>query len=178
MVRERSGSKVFGAVPVRVKWLILLMSFSSLAAGYFWVATSAYLPQAGVPAGTVGLILAVNGVAFMVTAIPLGILADRTGRKRILLGGLLGMTPALLVYALTTDVTTCCLASAIAGVSEGAFLTTWNALIADMTGGEGRREAFALSFIVMAADHGDRLRPPLRIPHHLLRRGMGHLPGA
>jgi MFS family permease len=67
-------------VPVRVKWLILLMTFSSLTAGYFWVATSAYLPQVGVPAGTVGLILAVNGVAFMVTAIPLDILADRWGQ--------------------------------------------------------------------------------------------------
>ncbi|MGE5379279.1 MAG: MFS transporter, partial [Candidatus Saccharibacteria bacterium] len=145
---------IFGDVPYTVKWLILLMFPSYLATGYFWVATSAYLPQIGVSAGNVGLILSINGVAFMLAAIPMGMLADRTGRKRILLAGVLGMPPTLLIYALTSDITVLLAASAVAGIAEGAFLTTWNALIADMATGEGRKEAFALSFIVSSVATG------------------------
>ncbi|MBI0584553.1 MAG: MFS transporter [Methanomassiliicoccus sp.] len=163
-MEKRARRSIFGMVPGRVRWLILLMSFSSLATGYFWVATSAYLPQVGVPAGSVGLILAINGVAFMLSAIPLGLLADRTGRKRILLIGLLWMPPALMVYAFTTNIAFLLVASAIAGVAEGAFLTTWNALIADMTTGEERKEAFALSFIVMAVTTGIGYALPFAFP--------------
>lgn len=90
-MRERRA--IFGTVPKQVKWLIYLLSFSNVAAGYFWVATSAYLPEKGLSSGDVGLILALNGVAFIIAAIPLGMLADRIGRKSILLVGLLGMPP-------------------------------------------------------------------------------------
>jgi MFS family permease len=162
--RDRSPHGIFGEVPPKVKWLILLMFFSSLATGYFWVATSAYLPQVGISSGSVGLILAINGVAFMLTAIPMGLLADRTGRKRILLAGVLGMPPTLLIYALTSDLTFLLAASAVAGIAEGAFLTTWNALIADMTTGQGRKEAFALSFIVSSVSVGLGYALPLAFP--------------
>lgn len=160
----RSPHGIFGEVPPKVKWLILLMFFSSLATGYFWVATSAYLPQVGISSSEVGLILAINGVAFMLTAIPMGLLADRTGRKKILLAGVLGMPPTLLVYALTSDLTFLLAASAVAGIAEGAFLTTWNALIADMTTGQGRKEAFALSFIVSSVSVGLGFALPLAFP--------------
>lgn len=160
----RSPHGIFGLVPTRVKWLIYLLSFSSVATGYFWVATSAYLPEIGISSGSVGLILAINGLAFILTAIPMGIMADRTGRKKILLVGVLGMPPSLLIYAFTSDLTFLLAASIIAGVAEGAFLTTWNAMIADMTSGEGRQEAFALSFIVSAVSTGLGFALPLSFP--------------
>ncbi|MDW5561735.1 MAG: MFS transporter [Methanomassiliicoccus sp.] len=160
----RDASSVFGSVPRRVGWLILLMSFSSLATGYFWVATSAYLPQIGVSSGSVGLLLAINGVVFILVAIPLGVLADRVGRKQILILGVMGMPPALLIYAMTSEVAFLMLASVIAGAAEGAFMTTWNALIADMASGEGRKEAFTLSFIVTAAGAGAGYALPYTFP--------------
>ncbi len=163
MVSGKSGS-IFGSVPTKVRWLVLLMSFSSLATGYFWVATSAYLPELGVSSGSVGLLLSVNGIVFILSAVPLGMLADRIGRKRILLVGVMGMPPALLIYAFTSDLAFLLLASIIAGAAEGAFLTTWNALIADMTSGEGRKEAFTLSFIVMAVTGGAGYALPYIFP--------------
>lgn len=163
MVSGKSGS-IFGSVPTKVRWLILLMSFSSLATGYFWVATSAYLPEIGVSSGSVGLLLSVNGIVFILSAVPLGMLADRIGRKRILLVGVMGMPPALLIYAFTSNIAFLMLASIIAGAAEGAFLTTWNALIADMTSGEGRKEAFTLSFIVMAVTSGAGYALPYVFP--------------
>jgi MFS family permease len=164
MFGRGSSKGIFASVPARVKWLILLMSFSSLATGYFWVATSAYLPQVGVPSGSVGLLLAINGVVFILAAVPLGTLADRIGRKRILILGVMGMPPALLIYAFTHDLSLLMLASVIAGAAEGAFLTTWNALIADMASGDGRREAFTLSFIVTAVTSGAGYALPYAFP--------------
>jgi predicted MFS family arabinose efflux permease len=76
----------------------------------------------------------------------------------------MGMPLALLIYAVTSDLTFLLVASAIAGVSEGAFLTTWNALIADMSTGEGRREAFAMSFIVSSVTVGLGYALPLAFP--------------
>jgi MFS family permease len=164
MFKSSSSPSIFSAVPPKVKWLILLMSFSSLATGYFWVATSAYLPEVGLTGAEVGLLLSINGVAFIIAAIPMGVLADRTGRKRIMLLGVMGMPPALLIYALTKDMTFLLAASAVAGVAEGAFLTTWNAMIADMTGGEARKEAFSLSFIVNSVSTGLGFALPLAFP--------------
>lgn len=158
-------------VPPQVRWLIYLLSFSNVGTGYFWVATSAYLPEKGLATGDVGVILALNGIAFIIAAIPLGILADHRGRKNILILGLLGMPPALLIYAMTSDLHWLMLASAITGVSEGAFLTTWNALIADMTTTENRSEAFALSFIGSTVSSGVGLALPLAFP--LLQAGAG-----
>jgi MFS family permease len=164
MLKRRSSRSVFGLVPTRVKLLVLLMSFSSLATGYFWVTTSAYLPEVGVSSGSVGLLLSLNGMVFILAAIPLGILADRIGRKRILLIGVMGMPPALLIYAFTSELALLMLASIIAGAAEGAFLTTWNALIADMASGEGRKEAFTLSFIVVAVASGAGYALPYLFP--------------
>lgn len=155
---------VFRSVPRQVKWLIYLLSFSNVGVGYFWVATSAYLPERGLTSGDIGVILAVNGLAFIVAAIPMGILADRMGRKNIMLWGLMGTPPALLIYGMTSSFEWLLLASAITGVSEGAFMTTWNALIADMTTTENRSEAFSLSFLAASLSSGLGLAIPLAFP--------------
>ena len=155
---------VFRNVPSQVKWLIYLLSFSNIGAGYFWVATSAYLPERGLSSGDIGLILAVNGLAFIVAAIPMGVMADRIGRKKILLWGLVGMPPALLIYGFTSSFDWLLLASAITGVSEGAFMTTWNALIADMTTTENRADAFSLSFLAASLSSGFGLALPIAFP--------------
>lgn len=105
-----------------------------------------------------------NGLAFIVAAIPMGILADRMGRKNIMLWGLMGTPPALLIYGMTSSFEWLLLASAITGVSEGAFMTTWNALIADMTTTENRSEAFSLSFLAASLSSGLGLAIPLAFP--------------
>lgn len=144
------GSRLggFQTVPHKVRWLIYLASFVSVAYGYLLVAIAAYLPEIGLTSGDVGLILGANGVAFVVSAVPIGFLADRRGRKLVLILGLLAVPPSLLAYALTTDVGVLVMAGITAGVAEGAFLTSWNALIADMTTQENRVAAFSFSFIV------------------------------
>ena len=144
--------------------LVYLTSFSSVAYGYLIIAITAYLPEIGLGSGDVGLLIAVNGLVFVLSAIPIGLLSDRRGRKNIFLLGMVGIPPSILVYAFTTDLSHLLIAAAAAGVCEGAFASSWNALIADMTTNENRVQAFSLSFIVGNASFGIGFALPFLFP--------------
>ena len=144
----------FSDVPHRVKWLIYLLSFLTMSQGFYYVIVTAYLPELGVPGGAVGLILGVSAASVVLSAIPLGLLSDRRGRKTVFLLGTLGLPPALLVYAFTTEVLYLLLAAVVVGTAQGAFLTTWNAMIADRTNLGNRDRAFSLSFVVNIVANG------------------------
>jgi MFS family permease len=147
-----------------VAWFVGLVFFVAIGYGYFLVLVSAYLPEIGFGPGSVGLILGANGIAAVAASIPLAVYADRRGKKPVLLLGLLTFPFTLVVYALTTRLDALLLASAIAGLTEGAFLSTWNALIADMTTTENRNSAFSLSFVVSIFGFGLGYALPIAFP--------------
>jgi MFS family permease len=161
------GSKVDGPgtkVPAQVKWLILLASFSSIGYGYLITATTAYLPEQGVGSGQVGLIIGASGLAMILSAIPFGVLSDRLGRKRLLLGGLSLLPPAMFICSWSLDPRLYLVAGILSGVAEGAILSTWNAMIADQTTVDNRDMAFSLSFIVNGAFIGLGFAMPFAFP--------------
>jgi predicted MFS family arabinose efflux permease len=118
-----------------------------VANGYLTMVISAYLPEIGISSSDIGLLLGVNGAAMILTAIPFGMLADRIGRTRILVVSLSLIPLTLLIYALTRDFPFLLIGSVVAGAAEGAFLSAWNAMIADMTSPGTRTKAFSMSFI-------------------------------
>ena len=152
------------SIPRRVKWFVVLVFFTAVGYGYFQVLVSAYLPEIGFDPGSVGLILGVNGIAVVVASIPLGLYADRKGKKPILFLGLSVFPFTLLVYALTRELDALLFASLIAGLVEGAFLSTWNALIADMTTPRNRNNAFSLSCIAATLAFGLGYALPFAFP--------------
>lgn len=145
--KRPSRRSIFFEVPHKVRWIIYLSCFSAVATGYLTMVISAYLPEIGISSSDIGLLLGVNGAAMILTAIPFGILADRLGRKRILVVSLSLIPLTLLVYAFTRDVSYLLIGSVTAGAAEGAFLSAWNAMIADMTTAGSRTKAFSMSFI-------------------------------
>ena len=151
-------------MPRNVRWLVLLLTPITVGVGYFGVVVAAYLPEIGVPADAVGLLLGTMGLSLVVSAVPLGLLSDRIERKRILVPAGVVFPFTILAFALTTDLGVLLVASAAAGVAEGAFLTTWNALIADQTTRDNRDAAFALSFLVFTLGSGLGYALPLAFP--------------
>ena len=145
--KKPARHSLFYGVPHKVRWIIYLSCFSAVANGYLTMVISAYLPEIGISSSNIGLLLGVNGAAMILTAIPFGILADRIGRKRILVVSLSLIPPTLLIYALTKEVPLLLIGSVVAGAAEGAFLSAWNAMIADMTSPGTRTKAFSMSFI-------------------------------
>ncbi len=151
-------------LPSRVKWFIVLLAPSAIAYGFFLVWISAYLPEIGFSSDTVGLLLGVNGGALILGSIPLSILADRKGKKRVLLASLIAFPPVMAVFALSTNVAVLLVASILAGLVDGAFQSTWNALIADQTDAGNRDPAFAFSFVVSNLSLGGGYAIPLLFP--------------
>lgn len=162
---KRSWRTMYQAVPSRVKGLIYLSSFNGVGYGYLMILITAYLalPEIGLKKD-VGLILGLNGITTVATAVPIGLLADRKGRKWIIIFGLALVPPALIVYAFTTDLLYLLIASVVAGFAEGAFSAAWNALIADQTDLSNRNAAFSLSFIVGTASFASGMALPFAFP--------------
>ncbi len=138
----------FSQIPRKARWLIYLTSPSSVAFGYFYIAVSGYYIEQEISSTFIGLILASSAIASVLTAIPMGIRSDRVGRKKLFILGMFGIPPTLIIFAFTTNPIILLIAGIGAGIAEGAFMATWNALIADMNKPETRTAAFSLSFIV------------------------------
>jgi MFS family permease len=154
----------FGSVPPQVKAVIWLTCIAGLGVGYLITYIAAYLPEIGLNSGDVGLIIGIMSVAAMVAAVPLGLLSDRIGRKKVLLFALVLFPPLMFGFALTTELWALLMLAVIGGIAEGAFLTAWNALIADQTTLENRNPAFALSFLVNASATGIGAALPFFFP--------------
>ncbi len=137
----------FSTIPGRVKWLIFAGLFNNIGIGYLLVYLTAFFPQIGVSPGVVGLLLGLEG-AMLFLSIPLGIRSDRRGRKGILLIGGAVVPIPMIIMALTVNVSLLIVAALLFGVAESAFLSTWNAMMADQTDLTNRDAAFSLSFIV------------------------------
>ena len=172
---ERKGESRggFRSVPHQVKAVIWLTSFAGLGVGYLMTYMAAYLPEIGLSSGDVGLIIGIMSVAAMVAAVPLGLLSDRIGRKKVLLFALATFPIILFGFALTTELWALIVLAIMAGVSEGAFLTAWNALIADQTTLENRNPAFAMSFLINASATGVGAALPFFFPYFERALGWG-----
>ena len=154
----------FAEVPRLVKGLIYLSIPMNIAGGFFGIYVGVFLLDLGVNAEIVGLALAANGATMVLSAIPLGIVSDRKGRKVMLIFGALLFSPILLILAFTTETLWLIVAGILGGISEAAFLSTWNAMIADRTPSEARNAAFSLSFIVGTTTSGVGFALPLAFP--------------
>src|SRR3989449_6427530 len=159
--RRRLG---FSEIPRKVRWIIYVNAAGGVGFGYLMIFITAYYPQIGSGAGARALTRGAEGAAMVICALPLGISSDRRGRKPPLLVASAVLPPTVLVFAFTTELQWLVLAAIVAGVAEGGFLATWNAIIADQTTTDQRNAAFALSFILGNVAGGIGFALPIIFP--------------
>ncbi|MDV3277493.1 MAG: MFS transporter [Nitrososphaerales archaeon] len=152
-------------VPLRVSLLVISFVPLFLAIGLLQVVISAWLPTVGFTAVQVGLLITIQGIFAIATAIPLGIVSDVYGRKLLLVSSAFAGTCGLVVFGLTTNFLLLVFASGILGYAEGASVTTWNALLADMTDASNRNKVFSLSFVMITIASGVGLALPGAFPY-------------
>ena len=143
-----SGRPTSG-VPTRV--LLLIISFIPLflGIGFLQIVLGAWLVTVGFTAVQAGTLIAAQGITVLVTSIQFGIISDVYGRKYLLMMGALAGAASLFAFSLTTDFWLLLVISLVLGFTEGASITTWNALLADLTEGPSRNKVFSLSFIMI-----------------------------
>lgn len=153
-----------GQVPRPVQALIVSFVPLYLAQGFLTIVIGAWLVTVGFTAVQAGTLIALEGVTFILTSIPLGVASDVYGRKTLLLLGAFSGAAGFLAFSLTTSFEVMAGICALLGFSEAASLTTWNALLADMTDGSNRNKAFSLSFVVSNLSTGAGLLLPGTFP--------------
>ena len=135
----------FKGIPVEAKYLILASFLPAVAFGTFYVDLSYFLTTIqGLSDVFMGSVIMVMGISMVITSIPLGILADRYGRKKFLILGNVLASITIAVFALTTNASILMLGAVIEGVSESAFTASFGALMSEKAGNLKRTSAFSL----------------------------------
>ena len=147
-------------VPAKVSLLILSFAPLFLAVGFIQIVLGAWLVTVGFTAVQAGALISAQGIATILAAVPLGIVSDVYGRKYLLTFGALAGAAALFGFSLTTDFQYLLGICVVLGVAEGASITTWNALLADMTDVSNRNRVFSLSFVMINVTTGVGLLLP------------------
>ncbi len=91
-----------------------------------------------------GVIVTLMGVSTFTASIPLGMLADRYGRKKILILGNIVASLTVAIFALTTNMAILFLAAILEGVGEGASSAATSALLAEKCEAAKRNSVFSL----------------------------------
>ena len=107
----------------------------------------------------VGVLFGSYAVALLAATLPVGRLADRHGRRSVMLVGLIGLGATTLLFAFAKSYWLLVLARALQGVAGAATWLPGMALLADHFGPEERGKAMGLAFA--AANVGVLLGPPL-----------------
>ncbi len=149
---------VWGAyrdIPGNAKFLIYLSFFPALALSLIYTDLSYFLTKVqGLSAVFTGVVLTTMGLTVVAMSIPLGILADRYGRRRFLVIGNLLASLTLMMFALTTNQFLLIVAAIAEGTTEAAFATSGTALLTSLAGDTSRTAAFSLSSFLQNIAYG------------------------
>ena len=151
-------------VPGHVSALILALAPLFLAVGFIQIVLGAWLVTVGFTAVQAGALISAQGIATILAAVPLGVISDVYGRRYLLILGSLAGAAALFGFSLTMDFQYLLGICVVLGIAEGASLTTWNALLADMTDVSNRNRVFSLSFVMVNVTTGVGLVLPGAFP--------------
>jgi len=128
--------------------LILARAISLFPVGFVSVIETVYLTRIGYEPTAIGLLLTLSGLAGSMVALPFGILADRYGRRRLVLLGIAATSGGLVAFVVTTEYLWLVVGGALHGVGYGMFFPAWGALMAEKTSEGKRNIAFSVSSFV------------------------------
>lgn len=149
----RSFARSFRGLP-RDAWLLIAAGgLTWVLGGLEGVSLSIYLKRAGYDELFIGFVLTTAGLTAVLAVIPFGLLADRFGRRRMMLAGAFAnvamgsaLALPLLVPGLSGVPAMFLGVMVVSGLAEAAFFSTWGALLADSAATSRRTAVFGLSF--------------------------------
>jgi MFS family permease len=117
-------------------------------------ATLYFYGEVGIAFTLVGTGLFANSVATAGGNVVGGYLADRYGRKPVMVVSMALAAPTLAAYALVTTALSFIVAATAAGLAVGLFAPASQAMIADLTADENREQAYGLLKVASNAGFG------------------------
>ena len=119
----------------QLPWILLAGFFFTLAAGIlqtyilFFFRDVVKLEN---PASSVGIMAAAVGITIIIALYPAGLLADRVGRRPLLIASAALGSAGSLLFFIAQDLTQVVLIGILLGLAVGIFMTAGRALITDM----------------------------------------------
>ena len=132
----------YRGIPPQAKLLVYLSFIPNVAIGFIYTDLSYFLPN--VQKVSAGLPIATMGITLVVLSIPFGILADRYGRRKMLILGNVCASLSLIGFALTSALPLVLAVAVLEGTGEAAYAVSFVAMVADKAGNEKRTAAFSL----------------------------------
>jgi len=127
------------------KYLIYSSILPSVAFGMFYTDISYFLTSVqGLSDATMGIVVTIMGVSTFATSVPLGMAADRYGRRKMLIAGNVIASATIAVFALTANPAVLFAAAILEGISEAASMASTGALLAEKVEVDKRNSAFSL----------------------------------
>jgi MFS family permease len=146
---------IYGGLSKQAKLLIYQSILPSVAYGMFYTDISYFLATVqGLSFDFMGLVITVMGIATFAASIPLGIAADKYGRKSMLIVGNIIAGIIIAVFAITTDPAMLLIAAVFEGISEAAFSASSGALLAEKADASQRNSAFSLYSFAQSMAYG------------------------
>ena len=132
-------------IPRQAKLLIYLSFIPNIAIGFIYTDLSYFLPNVqGLAPTLTGVVGSVMGASLVVLSFPFGVLADRHGRRKMLILGNVCASLSLIGFALTTSFVLYLVVAFLEGTGEAAYAVSVGALLADKAGDQKRTSAFSL----------------------------------
>ena len=145
----------YGTIPAEARLLSFLSFIPSLVTGLIYTDLAFFLTKVqGLTPGFAGAIIATMAITMAAASIPVGILADRYGRRRFLIIGNFLASLTLVTFSLTTNATLLFGAALAEGMTEAAFAAAGTALLAEKSGAMSRTTAFSLSSFISGVAWG------------------------
>jgi MFS family permease len=135
----------YRGLPKEATWIIYSLMMPAVAYGMLYTDISYFLTTVqGLSDVTMGIIVTLMGVSTFTASIPLGMVADRYGKKKVLILGNIAASITLAVFALTTNPAVLFVAAVLEGISEGASSAAVSALLAEKCDATKRNSVFSL----------------------------------
>ncbi len=138
----------YSGIPRDANLLVYSSSFTFIGIGVIWGTLQAFLFLEGLSFEVSGLMLTIWGITAASATLLFGGLADRYGRKRMIITGGILSSLSITLFAVIRDVTLLYGVAVCTGLSEAMFAASWSAFLADKAGDLKRTSAFSLSFLV------------------------------
>jgi MFS family permease len=128
-------------------WILALgRLLSEIGSGFtIFYAPIFFVQQVGLSATSVGLALASASISGVAGRLISGAYADRWGRKPVLLLSTLVLAISCFMFAATQDFSTLVAGCLVQGLGLGLYWPANEAIVADLTAGEERRFAYAIT---------------------------------
>lgn len=127
------------------KFLIASLILPTIAFGMFFTDVSYFLTVVqGLSSEFMGIIITTMGVSAFVGSIPLGIAADKYGKRKMLIIGNIIASLSIAIFALSTDPIVLIIIAFLEGIMESASFTAASSLLAEKCSVKQRNGAYAL----------------------------------